>query len=157
MAREYRYISADGHLDILPERWTQRVPAQYRDRAPRRIKLANGKDGFVVEGQPVKYGGTQYVGGITAEEFSPVGMDMENSRGSGPPEQRLQEQDADGIDAEVLFSLGIRQPTIKDQNAFLAVIRAYNDYLAEEYCAVAPDRLISAGILPSIGVDLDIA
>ncbi len=28
------------------------------------------------------------------------------------------------------------------------IVRAYNDWLAEEYCAVAPDRLIGVGILP---------
>ena len=27
-------------------------------------------------------------------------------------------------------------------------IRAYNDWLAEEYCAVAPDRLIGLGVMP---------
>ena len=46
MARYYRYISADSHFESQPEQWTHRVPKQYRDRAPRRIKLANGHDGL---------------------------------------------------------------------------------------------------------------
>ncbi len=42
---------------------------------------------------------------------------------------------------------------IKDDAAFKAVVRGYNDWLAEEYCAVAPDRLIGMGILPWTNVD----
>ena len=33
MARDYRVISADAHLDLNPEVWTHRVPAKWRDRA----------------------------------------------------------------------------------------------------------------------------
>jgi hypothetical protein len=33
MHRQYSLISADGHLEVPPERWTHRVPARYRDRA----------------------------------------------------------------------------------------------------------------------------
>ena len=32
-------LSSDGHLEVLPERWTPRMPAKYRERAPRTIKL----------------------------------------------------------------------------------------------------------------------
>jgi len=42
MASKYRLFSADSHLEISPERWTERVPVKYRDRAPRLVKLANG-------------------------------------------------------------------------------------------------------------------
>ena len=31
------------------------------------------------------------------------------------------------------------------------LVRAYNDYLGQEYCAVAPDRLIGLGIMPDKG------
>ena len=53
MARKYRYFSADSHYESLPETWTHRVPAKYRDRVPRRIKLADGRDAIVDEGQPL--------------------------------------------------------------------------------------------------------
>ena len=44
MSRQYRYFSADSHFESLPETWTHRVPAKFRERAPRRIKLADGRD-----------------------------------------------------------------------------------------------------------------
>ena len=37
-------ISSDGHLEVRPERWSPRMPAKYRDRAPRTIKLPDGGD-----------------------------------------------------------------------------------------------------------------
>ena len=58
MSRHYRCVSAGGHFESPPEQWTHRVPKQYRDRAPRRIKLANGGDGLLIEGRPLLYGGT---------------------------------------------------------------------------------------------------
>src|SRR5205823_6508222 len=74
--------------------------------------------------------------------------------GTGSPQQRIQEQDRDGIDAEVLFPSQQGGPKfwrrIQDDNAYKAVVRAYNGWLAEEYCAVDPDRLIGVGILPLV-------
>ena len=55
MAREYRYISGDGHVEWSPDRWTHRVPKEHQDRAPRRIKLADGRDAVVAEGHPVRF------------------------------------------------------------------------------------------------------
>ena len=53
MAQAYRVISADSHLDLAPDRWTHRVPAKWRDRAPRRVKLENGADGVAIENRAV--------------------------------------------------------------------------------------------------------
>ena len=44
-------ISSDRHLEVLPERWTPRIPARYRDKAPRTIQLPDGGDALLVEGQ----------------------------------------------------------------------------------------------------------
>ena len=157
MARTYRFISADGHFESPPEMWTHRVAAEYRDRAPRRIELADGRDAVVNEGQSLTYGGTSWYGGGPPERFDPTRIVYDNTPGTGGPEQRLREQDEDGIDAEVLFALGVRNRAIRDTKAFLAVIRGFNDYFAEEYCAVDPERLIGVAVLPNVGADEDIA
>jgi hypothetical protein len=127
LARKYRYISADSHFECPPDQWTHRVPKEYRDRAPRRIKLSDGKDAIITEGRPITYGGTSWVGGKSPEEFNPTRIDYDKTPGCGTPEQRLLEQDKDGIDAEVLFSLGVRQPSVKDKSAQLAIVRS-NDF-----------------------------
>jgi predicted TIM-barrel fold metal-dependent hydrolase len=157
MGRKYRYFSADSHFESAPDMWTHRVPKQYRDRAPRRIKLPNGKDAIVEEGRSLTFRGTNQFAGKSLEEFSPVGLDFDNAIGAGPPQQRLREQDQDGIDAELLFASEARNTEIKDKNAFLAILRGFNDYFIEEYCAVAPNRLIGVAVLPNIGADDDVA
>jgi predicted TIM-barrel fold metal-dependent hydrolase len=157
MPRHYRHISADSHFESPPEQWTHRVPKEYRDRAPRRIKLANGYDGILLEGSRLVYGGTSLYGGRSPEVFDPTFLDFEQTPGCGSAEQRLREQDQDGIDAEVLFALGVRNSAIRDKTALCAIVHGFNQYMAEEYCAVAPDRLIAVAVLPNVGVELDIA
>ena len=156
MARTYRYISADSHFESPPEAWTHRVPKEYRERAPRRIKLADGRDAIVIEGG-LTFGGTSWYGGGPPEKWDPVRLDIDETPGTGGPEQRLREQDLDGIDAEVLFALRVRNPAIRDKKTLAIIVKAFNEYLAEEYCAVDPDRLIGVGILPNVGADEDIA
>ncbi len=156
MARTYNYISADSHFESPPETWAHRIPAQYRDRASRRIKLPNGGDAIVSEGRPINYGGTGLNGGIAPEKFDPTRYDFDATPGCGTPQQRLEEQDKDGVDAEVIFALMVRQSGVRSRDAYVAIVRAYNDYLAEEFCAVDPDRLIGVGVLPSIGADGDV-
>ena len=43
---------------------------------------------------------------------------------------------------------------VDDDEAYLTIVRAYNDWLAEDYCSADPDRLIGVGLLPMIE-DLD--
>lgn len=153
---EYRIISADSHLQIAPERWTARIPAKYQDHAPRTVRMPDGANAIVIEGKP-SYG----QGNLTGRPYEnrwPLDRNLDTKPGGGSPEQRLQEQDVDGVDGEVLFSHaggaayyhGIQE---KDPEAYKATVRAWNEFLAEEYCAVARERLIGLGLVPCTGVD----
>jgi predicted TIM-barrel fold metal-dependent hydrolase len=74
--------------------------------------------------------------------------------------QRLHEQDIDGIDAEVLFPPVLATRFIEgiaDRDAYRAINQAYNTFLAEDFCSVAPDRLIGSAALPVSGIDDAIA
>ena len=146
-------LSSDGHLEVRPERWTPRMPAALRDKAPRTIKLPDGGDALLVEGQapyPVPF--LDLRAGRTNETWQPFGVTVDDTAGVGPPEQRLREQDVDGLLAEVLFpnmQVGPRLwRTMTDEDAYRAAVRAYNDWLGEEYCPVSRDRLIGLGVIP---------
>jgi hypothetical protein len=110
MARVYRTISADSHLEIGPDRWRDRVPEQYRERAPRLIQLPNGGEAVFAEGQPLRPIWAHNAG-IPWEEW---GYDntkhIATSPGAGSADQRLRELDVDGVDAEVLYP-GLATPT----------------------------------------------
>jgi predicted TIM-barrel fold metal-dependent hydrolase len=155
MAQDYRIFSADSHLEISPERWTQRVPAKYRDRAPRLVKLANGGDGVIVEGRPLYVVGLA-IAGKPYERHELTGVRYDGSEGTGTPEQRLKEQDQDGVSGEILFTSASNLTFwrgIKNDDAYLSVVHAYNSFLAEEYCAANPGRLVAMGAIPTHSVE----
>jgi predicted TIM-barrel fold metal-dependent hydrolase len=154
MARTYGYISGDSHLEVLPSRWAPHVAAVHRDAAPKDPKPFTTADGTVV----MPYGG---LGGREYPDSVEIGPNVGDRPGMGSPEQRVGELDTDGLDAEILFS-GAQGPvawraTIKDDDAYKAVVRGYNEFLWEEYCSAAPDRLLGLGMMPVTGVDDAIA
>lgn len=157
-AYDYPMLSSDGHLEVLPERWSDRMPAKYRTLAPRTTTLPDGSDAIVMEGAaPFKVNYIDLRGGREANDFQPVGVKVENTPGVGPPEQRLDEQDVDGLLAEVLFPNMAAGPRLwrnmTNDDAYKAVVRAYNDWLAEAYCPVAPDRLIGMAVIPWTNIE----
>ena len=84
-------------------------------------------------------------------------------KGFYDPAARLADMDTAGIEASVCypnmfvrfcgqtFSLGA------DKDLGLACIRAYNDFVVEEWCAGSPGRLVPMGIVPLWDVDLAVA
>ena len=155
MAQKYRILSADGHLEVSPERWSPRVPIKHRERAPRLIDLPDGGNAVAVENRSLYIVGLA-LGGRPFEEHAPRGHRYDSSAGSGSPEQRLREQEQDGVDGEVLFLGGVGPNIwrgIKENDAYKSMFHAYNEFLGEEYCAVAPDRLLAMGAIPDTGIN----
>lgn len=156
----YRCISADSHLEVRPDRYTKRVPKKFRDRAPKVINLEDGTLAVLQEGQPLERLISNISAGLPYEQrrpFDPLpGNTYETSPGTGSPEQRLREQEQDGVDAEVLFAGNVGPGFwrgIRNDDAYKAVVRAYNDWLGEDYCSFAPERLIGVGIIPITNID----
>lgn len=156
MARTYRLISGDAHIEVPPTIWSKGVPEPFRDIAPKHIKLPNGGDGFLVEGG-IYQGGSNLYAGKTPQEYSPIGLKWIDMAGTGDGQQRLKEMDRDGVDAEVLYPGvgGVINMTrgIRNDDAYHALIRTYNRWLVEEYCSADPERLIGVGCIPSRGLD----
>ena len=162
MGRKYKIISADGHVETPPESWVKYMPEEHRERAPRLVKLAKGGEAWLIEGQPLIPNGQNITGRgpVMTEGGSYFNEDGSAAEGAGDAAQRLREQDIDGIDAEVLFPPVFASRAIEhiaDKDVYRALIRAYNTFLAKDYCAVAPDRLIGNGVVPTTGVDDAIA
>jgi predicted TIM-barrel fold metal-dependent hydrolase len=158
VTRTYRTISADGHLEIPPDGWMRHLAQEHHSRAPRLVPLRTGGEGWIVEGMPMIHNGQNVAAGrplkvLGASYWEPDGSPVP---GTGNAGQRLREQDLDGVDAEVLFPPVFISRFIEhigDREGYLAMVRAYNDFLAEDYCSVAPDRLIGNAVIPATGVD----
>lgn len=162
MGRKYKVISGDGHVETPPESWVKYMPEEHRDRAPRLIKLPKGGEAWLIEGQPLIPNGQNITGRgpVKVSGGTYYKPDGSAAEGAGDAKQRLREQDLDGIDAEVLFPPVFASRAIEhiaDKDVYRALIRAYNTFLARDYCAVAPDRLIGNGVVPTTGVDDAIA
>lgn len=159
MSRSYQAISADGHLETSENFWPRHLAKKYLERAPRLVGLDDGTEGWIVEGQPLYSNGRVIFGGrkpIKTGGVSYFNPDGSPAPGTGNAVQRLHEQDQDGIDAEVLFPAvqGSRLLwNITDTDFYVALVQAYNSFLAEEFCSVAPDRLIGVGVIPVSGID----
>jgi uncharacterized protein len=155
MPRNYRYVSADSHLEIDSKHWLGHVPAKYRDYAPRLVRQPNGSDAWTIGDKIMRpAAAADLYGGKGRDQYVPFEGRYEGTPGTGSAEQRLREQDQDGIDAEVLFPSQQGGPKfwrrVEDDDAYKAIVRAYNTWLKEEYCAADPERLIGVGILPLV-------
>lgn len=156
----YSVISADSHINEPHDLWTTRVQAKFRDRAPRVESFEQG-DAWVIEGalDPINFGGNCSAG-LPLEQRSAWIRKEEVRPGGYLPAPRIQDQDQDGVDAEVLYPT----PRISNQlfwqrddpEFHVDMIRAYNDWLSE-FCAYDPTRLWGVAMLPNVGVDAAVA
>jgi hypothetical protein len=142
-----RMISADSHIVEPPHTYTKYIDPAFRDRAPKIGKDRLGGDAFEVEDMPPIVLGSVAAAGIDPREIAPLGRSLDQLHAGGSdPRQRLADQDRDGIAAEVIYpSVGMVLCNHKDADFKQACMNAYNRWLQEEFCSVAPDRLIGLG------------
>jgi predicted TIM-barrel fold metal-dependent hydrolase len=143
-----RIISADSHVTEPPGTYLDRIDPAYRDRAPHVVTENDGGDSFVIDGMP----GSVPVGIIAAagkdpREIRKSGVKFADlHRGGHDGKARLLDQDRDGVAAEIIYpSVGMVLCNHPDADYKQAAMWAYNRWLAEEFCAPAPDRLIGLG------------
>ena len=154
--REYRLVSADGHVNEPPDVWKDRLPNKFQHRAPRMEHMELG-DAWVMEGYdgPINFG-MNACAGLPPEQVKPWVRWDEVPAHCYDPAARIKAQDDDGVDAEFLYStprigsaifLGNSDPEFQ-----VACVRAYNDWLSE-LCSYDPERLIGLAMMPTCGVD----
>ena len=81
---DYRLVSADSHVNEPPGVWRDRVPAEFRDRAPR-IESFDEGDAWVIEGvqDPINFGWNA-CSGLAPEEMSTMRPPVANTPGTRP-------------------------------------------------------------------------
>ena len=140
-----RAISSDSHTMEPGDLWAERLGARFRDEAPRVVDNENGVGcSFAIPGL-----GRQQISGAWALGKNDKDLTehllkstMKDARPGGwDPAARLEDQDADGVEAEVLYStLGLRLYPMDYPELQHACFQVYNDWLSE-FCSYAPDRL----------------
>lgn len=142
-------ISADSHVTEPGDCYIDRIDPRFRDRAP--VAATDPRMGAVME---IDNGRNRIPYGMVAAAGRPpetVGpfefTDWEQLHPGGwDPAARLAEQDRDGVAAEVIYpSVGMLLCNHPDADYKKACFDAYNLWMAEAFCAHAPDRLIGVG------------
>jgi predicted TIM-barrel fold metal-dependent hydrolase len=151
-------ISADSHV-VEPAEFFDPLAKLFGDRAPRvvtpdpvqgpKLDLGNGKLGISISGllqQNVDFTSPE------ARESSRLGYELARP-GCYDTAERLNDQDLDGIDAEVLYpSVLFNVYQIEDLNIVKATFGLYNDWIAS-YCKEQPHRLFGLGCVQLFDLD----
>jgi len=147
------FISVDDHL-IEPARlWRDRVPAKWRDIAPRIVREGDSEH-WVYEDRQIVTTGLNAVAGKTREEFSPEPITYEDMReGCYEPAARVADMDQGNVLASMLFPSFPRYcgqvfHEAKDKEIGLACVQAWNDFILDELADAYPGRFIPMMIIP---------
>lgn len=149
-----RLISADSHVVEPKDLWLRRLPERFKHQAPQ-VESREDGDYFVVPntGMSAKPMGTE--GAMIDRKVdgrgidSPRGYRYEDQRpGSYDPKARLADQESQGVEAEVIYPGWLIVHSIPDFELKAACVQAYNDWLFDDFCSYAPDRLLGAAALP---------
>jgi predicted TIM-barrel fold metal-dependent hydrolase len=163
-----RVLSADDHVIEPPHLWVDRIPAAYRDRCPRIVEPPDGRHAWLFEDELsyILMGSCRPLPGFSVQGSPPAPGTArfdEIRPGCYDPAARLEDMDTDGVWGQLCFPNYARFAghrfylNVKDQALGYACLRTYNDYLLDEWCATAPDRLYGAAILPLNDVELAVS
>ncbi len=152
-------IDVDSHITEPADVWTSRVPAKFKDRAPKLVR--NPETGWDVwslggEAPIVPIGFTAVAGWKEPFPSAPRNLD-ECPPASYDAKVRLAYMDSIGVWAMAIYpnvgGFG-SQAFLKlgDRELMLACVRAYNDFLIE-WCSVATGRFIPIAATPFWDVD----
>jgi uncharacterized protein len=152
---KYDVISADSHINEPPGTWMERVPAKFKDAAPRIVTTSDGGEGWKFPDEPQVHSfglvsATLQRGEARApERYIPSGLKFDEvARGSWDPRQHVEDMRTDGCDASIVyFGVAASMYNIKERDLRLACFRAFNDWLGE-FCSYDPIRLMGPPLLP---------
>ncbi len=150
---KYTLISVDDHLMEPPEAFEGRMPRKFEDRAPRVVETEEGHQVWSIDGTPYFQVGFMCVAGRPREDHrvEPARFD-EIRPGCFKIKDRIKDMDINGVWASVNFPSGVTGfggtlfSEMKDQEFGLACVRAWNDWLFEDWHSPFPERIVPLGI-----------
>jgi len=146
-------ISVDDHVIEPPGVWQDRVPARLKDAAPRIVHDDKG-EAWMYEGRRFPTVGLSAAAGRKKEQFSPTPVTYEEMRpGCYDPLARLEDMNRDGVLASLCFPsfprfCGQAFYEASDKELSLACVKAFNDWMLDEWAGSAPGRYIPGIIIP---------
>jgi predicted TIM-barrel fold metal-dependent hydrolase len=145
----YTLISSDSHIIEPADLWETRIDRKFRDRAPRLVH-EGAFDQWYADG--VKFGnvGTNQQAGLRFEspdKLAAAGSMHTIPLGGIDPHAHVKDMDLDSVAGGVLYpSQGLTVYRVPDSVLLSAILRAYNDWLAD-FCKPYPNRLKGIAML----------
>ncbi len=173
-----RIISVDDHVIEHAGVWQDRLPARYREVGPRVVQMrgtmsfvggvfsyepsVDGElcDWWLYEDKRVPQTRLSAAVGFDRDDVKVTGITYEEMRrGCWDPQARLEDMDVNHVEASLAFPSFPRfcgQTFLEAEDKELAelCVRAYNDWMVEEWCAGSGGRLIPLTIVPLWDPDL---
>jgi predicted TIM-barrel fold metal-dependent hydrolase len=146
-------ISVDDHVIEPPHLWVDRVPRADRERAPHLVR-EDGGEYWQYDGKRRLTTGLSAAAGKAREEFTPTPVTYDDMRpGCYDSVARLADMDRAGILASLCFPsvsrfCGQLFLETADREFGLVCLKAYNDWMIEEWCGAAPGRYIPLVLIP---------
>src|SRR5664279_5526984 len=167
-------ISVDDHVVEPPNVWTDRLPKKYHDVGPRIVRAPMGEITYIggkltvvpgSEGFPTDWWYYEDLKrpllrvdsavGVPRDEVTMRGVTYEDMRpGSYEVAPRLEDMDVNHLEASLCFPTfprfcGQTFTEAKDKELGLLCVKAYNDWMVEEWCGPeAKGRLIPLTLIP---------
>ncbi|HEY3716453.1 MAG TPA: amidohydrolase family protein [Jatrophihabitantaceae bacterium] len=142
-------ISVDDHLLEPPDLFVSRLPQRLREAAPHVKYDAEGVPFWLLADERLPIIPANGASGRPMDEWTLAPQKYEEFRaGVSDSRQRLLDMDLNGVWASLCFPsllfgfAGRKLSSLEDQDLGLACIRAYNDWVIEEWCAADRDRYI---------------
>jgi predicted TIM-barrel fold metal-dependent hydrolase len=150
---KYTVISVDDHLVEPPGMFQGRLEARFADRAPRVVEDDQGHQLWEFDGGRFTQVGMNAVAGRRPNSYGLEPFRFEQMRrGCWDIRARIHDMDINGVWASLSFPSMITGfcgrvfSQCSDPELGLAVTRAWNDWLFEEWYSPFPERVIPLGI-----------
>jgi predicted TIM-barrel fold metal-dependent hydrolase len=147
--RHFTIISVDDHVIEAPDMFMGRLPQRYVEEGPRIIELEDTSQVWKFEDRINPDIGLSASMGRPRLDYVYQASRFEHMRpGCYQPAARVQDMDINGIAASLNFPSGLagfagtRFADAKDPDLGLACVRAWNDWILEEWVEPYPRRFI---------------
>lgn len=147
-------VSVDDHVIEPANMYEGRMPAKFKDRAPRVVHTAKGRDIWTLDGKPIPMIGMNAVAGRRKHEYGMEAASFgEMRKAAWDADARIDDMNANGVLGALCFPSfptfgGKMFYQMEDKELALACIQGYNDWHVDEWCGAHPDRLIPLALLP---------
>jgi len=165
-------ISVDDHVIEPPDVWQSRLPARFRERGPKVVRLpwkrgggARGHgfspassgpetDFWQVEDIYVAIPKVEVAAGLPPEQVTHEPISFAEMRpGTYQVKERLADMDAASIERSLCFPNSVRFAGqlflwMTDKELALACVRAYNDFIVDEWAGESGGRLLPLCVVP---------